>query len=269
MAAHAIIDTHIHLFDPTRPQGVPWPPKEHPAHQHPALPARLREVSQGLGITGAIAVECSPWFDDNQWVLDVAAKDPVMVGVVGNLDPGKPDFASHIERFHKDPLFLGIRNGNLWQRDLRADLARPEFVAGLKLFAGAGLTLDTANLNPKLMEDILRLTDRVPDLRIVLDHTPRLNDMSLLPEAASRPRVYAKISAVLGVDGIEAKLDKICAAFGPDRVLYGSDWPNSDPNGSYAEGFKVVRKYFDAKGREAAEKYFWRNSAAAYRWKKR
>jgi hypothetical protein len=60
-AAIPIIDTHIHLFDPARPQGVPWPPKNNPVAYKPALPARFREVTKDLGIVGAIAVECSPW----------------------------------------------------------------------------------------------------------------------------------------------------------------------------------------------------------------
>src|SRR5581483_10492440 len=71
-----IIDTHIHLFDTRRPQGVPWPDKSDAILYHPALPDRYRSVTQGLGIVGAIEVECSPWLEDNQWVLDVAANDP-------------------------------------------------------------------------------------------------------------------------------------------------------------------------------------------------
>src|SRR5262245_40897363 len=97
-----IIDTHIHLFDPTRAEGVPWPPANNPVLYNPALPARFREVTKGLGIVGAIEVECSTWLEDNQWVLDVSDKDTVMVGTVGNLDLGKPEFAQQLERFHKN-----------------------------------------------------------------------------------------------------------------------------------------------------------------------
>ena len=75
-----IIDTHIHLFDPTRPQGVPWPPKDDPILYKPALPDRYRKIAVPLGVVGAIEVECSPWVEDNQWVLDVAAKDSIVVG---------------------------------------------------------------------------------------------------------------------------------------------------------------------------------------------
>jgi L-fuconolactonase len=107
-----IIDTHIHLFDPRRPQGIPWPEKSDPLLYQTALPGRYRKVTEGLGIVGAIEVECSPWLEDNQWVLDTAAEDTIIVGTVGDLEPGQAGFRKNLERFHRNPLFLGIRCGN-------------------------------------------------------------------------------------------------------------------------------------------------------------
>ncbi len=95
-ASIPIIDTHIHLFDPRRPQGVPWPPKENTVLYQPALPDRYRKIAVPLGVTGAIEVEASPWLEDHQWVLDVAAKDTIVVGTVGDLEPGKPDFRKNM-----------------------------------------------------------------------------------------------------------------------------------------------------------------------------
>ncbi len=65
------------------------------------------------------------------------------------------------------------------------------------------------------------------------------------------------------------RLDELWQTFGAGRLLYGSDWPNSDPAGTYADVLGVVREYFAEKGREAEEKFFWENSRAAYRWVKR
>jgi L-fuconolactonase len=64
-------------------------------------------------------------------------------------------------------------------------------------------------------------------------------------------------------------LDRIWETFGEDRLLYGSDWPNSDGWGNYEQVLAVVREYFSEKSREAQEKYFWRNSVRAYGWIKR
>jgi predicted TIM-barrel fold metal-dependent hydrolase len=65
------------------------------------------------------------------------------------------------------------------------------------------------------------------------------------------------------------RLDELTGIFGPDHVLYGSDWPNSDNWKPYDEVFRLVSEYFMAKGRPVAEKYFWKNSVAAYKWVKR
>ena len=168
-----IIDSHIHLFDVSRPQGVPWPSKDSSIYQS-SLPDGYRKLAAPYGIVGAIAIECSPWTADNEWVLSIAAKESIIVGMIGNLEPGTPDFAKRLEQLHKNPLFLGIRYGNLWGRDLGNEISKPEFIAGLKLLAGAGLVLDTANPAPALMRAVVRVTDQVPNLRIVLDHLPRL-----------------------------------------------------------------------------------------------
>lgn len=283
-----IIDTHVHLYDSTRPGGAPWPPASNELIFRKNLPDKLREVTAGLNVVGAIKVEASPLFDDNQWVLDVIEKDPIMVGMIGNLDPASPEFAGHLDSFGANPLYLGIRYGYLWGRDLREAVATPAFVDGLKLLAERGLTLDTANPSVRALEDVVSLTDKVPDLRVVLDHLPKLETPPPGPELdayhaamralGQRPNVYVKVSAVLRNIGgrvpedleiYRPKLDEMWATFGEDRVLYGSDWPNSEPLGLYPKVLSVVQRYVNEKSRDVQEKYFWRNSVAAYRWKKR
>ena len=226
-------------------------------------------------------VEASPWLEDNQWVLDVAAKDPIVVGVVGNLEPGKPEFGKQLERFHRNSLFRGIRYGNLWDRNLAAEIAKPQFIADLKLLSKAGLSLDTANPNPELLGTVLRVTDQVPDLRVIIDHLPQMKEKAHgrdLEELGKRPKVYVKLSEVFRrIDGQVPKdlkvyretLDTLYATFGEDRVLYGSDWPNSDNWEPYPEVLRLVQEYFSTKSPAAAEKYFSTNSVAAYRWKTR
>lgn len=287
-AATPIIDTHIHLFDPGRPEGVPWPDKNNATLYKPALPDRYRAIAKPLGIVGAIEVEASPWLEDNQWVLDVAAKDSIIVGTIGNLEPGKPEFPKQLERFRRNPLFRGIRYGNLWGRDLRAELAKTEFVSGLKLLSAAGLTLDSANPNPALLQAIVKTSDLVPNLKIVVDHLPQMrvpDDATArqeyrqtLKEIGSRRQIYVKISEVFRRTGSEIPkdlsvyrdtLDEIFGTFGEDRVLYGSDWPNSDSWKPYGEVLGIVQEYFKDKSALAREKYFWRNSVKAYQWVKR
>lgn len=273
-----IIDTHIHLFDPGRSQGVPWPAKDNAVLYKPALPDRYRKIAVPLGVVGAIEVECSPWVEDNQWVLDVAAKDSIMVGTIGDLEPGKPEFRAQLERFHKNPLFRGIRYGTLWGRDLGADVGKPEFIAGLKALADAGLVLDTVGPDAALINQVIRITDKVPELRVVIDHLPQMHPLPDLRELAKRHRVYVKVSEVLrrengrvpaDPDFYRDTLEQIWSAFGEDRLLYGSDWPNSDLWAPFEVELSVVRQFFRGKGRAAEEKYFWKNSVAAYKWVRR
>lgn len=282
-----IIDTHIHLFDVDRPQGVPWPAKDSPIYKTASV-ERYRKLAVPHGIVGAIEVEASPWLEDNQWVLDVAAKDKLIVGTVGNLEPGKPGFAKNLERFHKNPLFRGIRVGNIWERNLRADVDSTAFISDIKMLPQADLSFDTANPNPVLIEAVVKLTDRVPNLRVIIDHLPQLTVpteaaakkkyFTDIEELAKRPQVYVKISQFFKrVDGkvpgdlgyYRATLDSIYNTFGEDRVIYGSDWPNIDLWRPYEDVMRVVKEYFSTKSRAAQEKYFWRNSVAAYKWKKR
>jgi L-fuconolactonase len=283
-----IIDTHIHFFDTTRPQGVPYPgPKAIPGVPV-ATPETYRRVVAGRPIVGAIEIEASPWIEDNLWVLELAARDNIIVGTVGDLEPDKPEFPEYLERYHRNRLFLGIRYGNLWKRNITTAVANPSFISGAKLLASANLTLDTANPNLELLNGMIRLTDKVPDLRVVLDHLPNLDipgqtsaarDIeSALRKLASR-NTFAKLSAVTKrVNGqvqtdlalYKPNLDLLCDIFGEDRVVYGSDWPNSTGNWvPYETMLQIVQTYFQNRGRVAAEKYFWKNSVSAYQWIKR
>jgi L-fuconolactonase len=287
-AAIPIIDTHIHLFDPTRPQGAPYTGPKNAGPPVPALPARYRALAAPLGAVGAIKVEASPWIEDNLWVLQVAQQDPIIVGVIGNLEPEKPEFAEYLSRYRKNPLFRGIRCGNLWGRDFTAQVEMPAFVDGLRRLADADLVMDTANPRLSLLQAIVRATDQVPTLRVVLDHLPalpvpetavdRATLDTLLRELGARPQVYVKLSSIIhSVKGTistdlasyRAWLDRLMNVFGEDRVIFGSDWPNSDGVAPVDKVFAIAKEYFATRPRTEAEKCFWRNSIAAYKWIRR
>ncbi len=277
-----IIDTHIHLFDPTRPKGIPWPPKEDKVRYKTALPPRYIDLTSKLGVVGAIELECSPWLEDNQWVLDVCAPAPIMVGMVGNIPPGDKNFRTELDKLRKNSLYLGIRYGNIWGYDIGNELGKPEFIAGLKELAKNGMIMDSANPNKKLLEDLRRASDLVPDLRIMIDHLPGMEEISkadaVLRDLSARKQIYVKVSSVLKIKNTSGKpnsvfykpvLDEMWQRFGEDRVVFGSDWPNSDGFGTYEQVLTVVKDYVSTKPRAVAEKYFYKNSLAAYRWKPR
>jgi L-fuconolactonase len=237
---------------------------------------------------GAIEIEASPWVEDNRWVLEVEERDPVMVGSIGNLQPDKPEFKEYLARYHKNKLFLGIRYGNNWGYGLAGQVSNPAFIEGLKLMQQADLALDTANPRPDLLEAVLTVTDKVPGLRIVIDHLPSMFVRTganggaavegTLRELAKRTQVYVKLSEVLRlVDGTAATdpaiykptLDYLFDIFGENHVIFGSGWPNQFAAENLPAIVKIVQDYFGTKSRAAAEKFFWRNSVAAYKWLKR
>lgn len=279
-----VLDAHIHLFDPTRPGGIPWPAPQDSILYRPALPARYAAIAQPHGIVAAIAVEASPLPADNLWLLEIARQHPQIVGVVANLHPAAPDFLSQLSLLRSDPLCVGIRSGNLWQRDLFDDLTRPGVLAHLEALADSGLAFDTANPNLRLLQAVATIAHRIPHLRIVLDHLPAAASpafaagnpvWSLLRELGQNPNIYAKLSEIpCRVDGkvpgspdfYRPTLDALCEAFDQDHVLFGSDWPNSDQWLPYAETFHLVRHFFASKSAPAREKFFWQNSIQAYRW---
>src|SRR5947207_12950997 len=86
------LDTHVHLYDPTRPQGVPWPSPEQASIYRTFLPADYCRIAEPFGVVGMIETECSPWLEDNYWVLDVSAKETLVAGEIDDLSPGQPAF---------------------------------------------------------------------------------------------------------------------------------------------------------------------------------
>ncbi|MBK8040008.1 MAG: amidohydrolase family protein [Verrucomicrobiaceae bacterium] len=282
-AASRIVDTHTHFYDPSRPQGVPWPGKGTNLYRT-VLPADWLALASPQGCRETVVVEASPWVEDNQWILDLAEKEKSIIGFVGHLDLG-PEFAANLRRFAKNPIFRGIR----WSSSLLLDASkRDDVLAGAKLLAEHGLELDL-NGPASALPAVAQLASEVSDLRIVINHLGAPGDpKALRPEwkpaikaVAQKPNVSMKVSALVeqvkGAEGSSPRdtayylpiLDHLWEQFGPDRLIYGSNWPVSDKGGSYDVVFGLVREFFTSKGPEACEKYFWKNAQAAYRWRER
>lgn len=284
-----IIDTHLHLYDPTRPQGVPYPPGPNPPQ---ALPVQYREDVLPLGIVGGIEVEASPWVEDNLWVLETIKDASIIVGTVGDIDPTKPQFREFLDRYHRNKLFLGIRYGNVWPgHDMVAAVRSPEFIDNIKAFAQTGLTLEVANPRFDLMEATVRLTDKVPELRIVVGHLQALplpadpavmrSYSKNLKELRAR-KAYAKISGLPRSAAGQPQtdpavykpmLDFIWDIFGEDYLVFAAGWSRTSVTPPPIERMKsniaIMRSYFLEKGRPAAEKFFWKNSIPAFKWVRR
>ncbi|MBK8093776.1 MAG: amidohydrolase family protein [Verrucomicrobiaceae bacterium] len=212
---------------------------------------------------------------------DLAAQEKAIVGFCGHLEPDA-DFSKHLKRFAANPIFRGVR----WSGMALSDPSKAQAIqASAHLLADHGLQLDV-NGPATSLPALAKLAKEVPALRIVIDHLGAPGDpASLRPEwkpgilsVAKLPNVFMKVSALVeqvkcpeGQAPRDASyylpvLDHLWESFGPDRLIYGSNWPVSDKGGSYDVVFGIVREYFGSKGSEACEKYFWKNSQG-HLWK--
>jgi L-fuconolactonase len=278
-----IVDTHTHFYDPSRPQGVPWPSKEDRILYRTVLPREFETLTKPLGVVGTVIVEASSWVEDNQWLLDLAASNPIVLGIVGNLAPGTEMFPRLLEQFAKNPLYRGIRIGS---DAVKQGLEQPEFLADLRRLIDANLELDI-NGGPETLSLVDQLASRLPQLRIVINHLANLRIDGKEPPAewkkgltsASRhKKVFLKVSALGESARTEGQktpedsayyrpvLKAAWDAFGDDRVIYGSDWPVSDTAGPYQLGLKIVSDFLRDRGLAAKEMFFAQNAKVAYAW---
>ncbi len=271
-----LVDTHIHLYDPSRPEGVPWPGSNSELYR-PVLPSHFGAVARPAGVTGAVVVEASPWLADNQWLLDLTQDDPTYRGIVGNLALDDPNFAGELARLAADGRFVGLR-----AKGLRAAAIEGPVIEALHLLAQSGLVLDILLANMDL-DDALALAQAVPELPLVLNHaagaridgsTPAESWTQAVRALAAQPQVYCKISglfqqsrrtpAPLDPDYYQPVLDILWEAFGPRRLVYGSNWPVSDLRGDYAAHRDLVLAYISPKGQAAVEQVMWQNAVELY-----
>lgn len=281
-----IVDTHTHFYDPSRPEGVPWPGKDDPSLYRTILPADYRQLGDPLGVTGTVIVEASPWVEDNQWLLDISQNDPFVLGIVGNLSPGSPEFTKHFVRFARNKLFLGIRINS---GPLAEGLKSPDFLADIKRLTLAGLELDV-NGGPELLPLVDQLAAKFPDLRIVINHlanvridgkTPPKEWLTGMEKAAKHPLVYCKASAMVegawqqgkktptDVEFYKPVLDHAWKTFGDDRLMYGSDWPVSDRAANLAAVLQLIMDYLADRPQSVRGRFFAGNAKEAYQWVER
>ena len=273
-----IIDTHTHFYDPTRPEGVPWPNPDDELLYRTVMPDDYKKLAIPEGVTGTVVVEASRWVEDNQWILDLAANESFIVGFVGNLNPNDADFEDNLDRFSANPLFRGIRLGG----GLMQSLSDANLVKNIEKLAEKELTLDLL-INPEALRHLPALVEHIPSMRVVINHIagvrvdgnpPDEAWVSAIQEAARYPNVYCKVSGLAehtaqtpapeDVAYYTPTIDVLWDAFGEDRLIYGSNWPVSERFAQYKVVQKIVDDYFSAKGDEVSEKYFWQNAKAAY-----
>lgn len=273
-----VVDAHIHLYDPTRPQGVPFPKPTDKLIYRPMLPEDIRHIAEPAGVRGAVFVECSPWVQDNQWALDLVADEPFICAVVGNLDPEAEEFPLLLESFARNPLFRGIRIRP--GRPINFD--HPRLRPNLEALAAARCTLDVLLHGEEIIR-MAQLATELPGLRIMVDHLAHVPVTGKAPAAAwtgqmehfaGLPNVFCKISRYteqavtqpgpLKLAYYAPTFEVLWRIFGADRLAYGSNWPPCLQSGGYHTTVALARDFFASKGSGPLAKIMGRNAAAFY-----
>ncbi len=244
-----IVDAHQHLWRIGR-NGHEWPTPDLVAIHRDFDAADLQSVTQAAGVAGTVLVQSQPNDADTAWMLEVAAETPLIKGVVGWTDLAAPEAPARIAGLARRPKLKGLRP--MLQVLAEDDwILRDEVRPALAAMCDHGLTFDTL-VFPRHLPFIDRLARDWPPLAIVVDHgakppiaaTNGLNTAwaEAIKRVAQNENAYSKLSGLLTEmnDGqphgdMAPYADHLYTVFGPDRLMWGSDWPVVNLSAPYTD----------------------------------
>ena len=248
-----MIDSHQHFWR-YAPEQYPWIDGSMAALRRDFLPEDLLHVMQQEGVGATIAVQAQQTDAETEWLLELAAHHPFVRGVVGWIDLQADDVEARVERVAQQPGLVGLRH--VVQAEPDGFLQRPAFRHGVRALERHDLVYDIL-IYARQLPDAIRFAAMLPRQRLVLDHLGKpdvrhggLDDWCReLRELATLPHVWCKLSGLVTEadwqswtpEMLRPYLDAALEAFGPSRVMFGSDWPVCTLAASYAEVVALVR----------------------------
>jgi L-fuconolactonase len=232
------IDAHHHLWRYS-PAEYGWIDDRMPALRRDFLPADLEKELHAAGIAGAVTVQARQSLAETEWLLSLAGTSVFLRGVVGWAPIASERFPAAFDQLRSHKKLKGLRH--LIQDEPDPDfINRPDFNRGLSALKGSGLVYDIL-IFEKQLSAAIAFVDRHPSQIFVLDHMakPPIRAGAMEPwrthfsELARRENVYCKLSGLVteadwaawAEDGLRVYVEIALAAFGPRRMMVGSDWP--------------------------------------------
>jgi L-fuconolactonase len=270
------IDSHQHFWN-YNPGEYPWIRPEWPIRRS-YLPEALAVELNTCQIDGCVAVQARQSVKESEWLLGLADRSPFIKGVVGWVDLRAADVALQLGRFAAHPKFVGVRHVLQDEADdnYMLDL---HFQRGISQLRQFDLTYDLL-IFPRQLSAAIKLVSSFPEQPFVLDHIakPLIKEGALEPwrghlqELATLPNVYCKVSGMITEadwgrwqpSQFKPYLDMVFEAFGPDRVMFGSDWPVALLAGTYQQVFELVREYVNPLGAKIEAGFFGGNAVKFY-----
>lgn len=272
-----IVDAHQHFWDPERGD-YGWLRPDNPIHRIFA-PVDLQPLLTEVGVDATILVQAAPTPAETDYMLGIARQTSSVLGVVGWIDLLAPDAADQVRARASDPLFLGVR-------PMLQDLPDPKWILqpalapALEAIAATGLVFDALILSHQIAA-ITELAERHPRLAIMLDHAakPRLGDADTMlrwardiEKLAALPNVACKVSGLLTEltpngtrDDVASAIGMLFDLFGPQRLVWGSDWPVLTLAGTYPGWFTLAQEAIAAKDEGALPAVMGGNAVRLYR----
>lgn len=244
------IDAHQHFWHPGRGD-YGWMPKDDPVLSRPYGPAELWPQLQAAGVEGTILVQAAPTVAETEYMLGIADAMPWVLGVVGWVDFERPTDLAEMKRLAGHPKFKGVRP---MIQDLPDDgwMLREDVQWAFRAMCDLGLRFDALGF-PRHLGHFLTILKRYPTLPVVVDHCmkPQIREKSdahfrLWADGMSRiadeTAAVVKFSALITeadadwtVADLRPYVDHVFRVFGPERVMWGSDWPVCRLRGEYAD----------------------------------
>ena len=272
-----IIDSHQHFWK----VGQSFRPKleDGSVLNEDFLPVHIKAVRDSCGVQRTVAVQAVASVDETRWLLQLAKKSAYIAGVVGWVDLTSPDVGQTLDELMTDPRLRGVRH--LVEAEADPDwLVREDVIRGLNDVSRRGLTYDLL-VRPHHLKHVVTLADRVPDLRMVVDHLAKPSHDSATIEQWSRdlaavahvPSIYCKLSGMITeAPGGQWKpadfkplVETVVELFGDDRIMFGSDWPMCLLAGTYIDVYQVLVQALRPIPPEVFAKIFGRNAQDFYR----
>jgi len=241
------VDAHQHFWRVDRGDYGWLTAKDHPTIAHDFLPADLEPLLKTARIDRTVLIQAAPTEDETHFLLDLADLSPFVGGVVGWVDFEAPDVASRIARLSSRPKLVGLRP---MMQDLEDDewMLRPALAGAVEAMQRGDLCFD-ALVKPKHLPALTEFLERYPDLAVVIDHGAKPDIAgdgielwsTYMRHIARNSVAFCKISGLATEAGpawsaaaLKPYVDVLLAAFGPSRLMWGSDWPVLNEAGSYA-----------------------------------
>ena len=271
------LDSHQHFWT-YRPDHQVWMTDEMQVLRRDYLPGELQPLLQSIQFDGTIAVQARQMVGETAWLLELADVHDFIKGVVGWVDLQSPELRSQLETYSGHPKLVGVRHVVHDEPDDKFML-RPEFRRGIAQLREFGLTYDLL-LFPKHLPVAVTLVAEFPDQPFVLDHIakPVIREGRMSPwredlqRLAQFPNVWCKLSGLVTEatwqqwqpEDFHRYLDIVVAAFGPGRLMIGSDWPVCTLSGTYGDTMKIVTDYIRKLPTEIREGILGGNCARFY-----